>query len=274
MERKLVAVVVPVSSRPHFEPDELISLRQLSHYLGKYDRYLAAPEGSPISFADFLVEYFPLHFFGSIVAHTRMMLSEQFYRRFAAYEYILNYHPDALVFSDDLESWCRQGWDYIGPPWVRSQNRGIKVERVGNGGFSLRRIDSFLKVLTSKRYWQSPEEYWTETSRRYSGIRRWVRLPKKYWKGIRMFNNVRRHIRYDLKTGRFEDWFWAVDAQRYMPGFRIAPVDLALQFGFEVDPRDCYERTNRRLPFGCHAWARYDRAFWEPHLLPPGRTPA
>jgi hypothetical protein len=21
------------------------------------------------------------------------------------------------------------------------------------------------------------------------------------------------------------------------------------------------------MPFGCHAWERYDRRFWEPHLL-------
>ena len=35
----------------------------------------------------------------------------------------------------------------------------------------------------------------------------------------------------------------------------------------EVSPRLCFERNHRQLPFGCHAWARYDGAFWEPHLL-------
>jgi hypothetical protein len=25
--------------------------------------------------------------------------------------------------------------------------------------------------------------------------------------------------------------------------------------------------NNHRLPFGCHAWPRYDRMFWEPYLV-------
>jgi hypothetical protein len=34
-----------------------------------------------------------------------------------------------------------------------------------------------------------------------------------------------------------------------------------------VAPRLCFELNGRKLPFGCHAWQRYDRGFWEPYLL-------
>jgi hypothetical protein len=27
-----------------------------------------------------------------------------------------------------------------------------------------------------------------------------------------------------------------------------------------------YELNGHELPFGCHAWERYDRAFWEEQL--------
>ena len=49
--------------------------------------------------------------------------------------------------------------------------------------------------------------------------------------------------------------------------FSIAPFETALKFSFEVAPRQCFEMNNQSLPFGCHAWARYDRSFWEPYLI-------
>jgi hypothetical protein len=63
------------------------------------------------------------------------------------------------------------------------------------------------------------------------------------------------------------DYFWSDEAVKYWPDFKIASVETGLKFAFEVAPRWCFERNGGRLPFGCHAWPRYDRAFWEPHLL-------
>jgi hypothetical protein len=47
----------------------------------------------------------------------------------------------------------------------------------------------------------------------------------------------------------------------------VASVDEALRFAFEAAPRECFERNGRRMPFGCHAWEKFDRGFWEPFLL-------
>ena len=72
----------------------------------------------------------------------------------------------------------------------------------------------------------------------------------------------------DASYGRHEDAFWSFDAERFSPGFRRATVDEGLRFAFESAPRRCFELTGHKLPFGCHAWERFDRAFWEPYLLP------
>jgi len=64
------------------------------------------------------------------------------------------------------------------------------------------------------------------------------------------------------------DLFWADQAVTYLPGFKVASIEEGLRFAFEAVPRTCYEINNRQLPFGCHAWTKFDRGFWEPHLLP------
>jgi hypothetical protein len=62
--------------------------------------------------------------------------------------------------------------------------------------------------------------------------------------------------------------FWANRGSHYYPGFKLAPIEVALKFGFECVPRYCYRLNNNELPFGCHAWEKYDKKFWEPFLLP------
>lgn len=44
----------------------------------------------------------------------------------------------------------------------------------------------------------------------------------------------------------------------------IAPVNVALSFSFETNCDLCIKLTNGKLPFGCHAWTKYDFAFWKP----------
>lgn len=48
--------------------------------------------------------------------------------------------------------------------------------------------------------------------------------------------------------------------------FHVAPESAALEFSFEMNVRECYERNGRRLPFGCHAWHKYDLPFWKPWI--------
>jgi hypothetical protein len=56
-------------------------------------------------------------------------------------------------------------------------------------------------------------------------------------------------------------------AAKYYPDFNVASVEEGLRFAFEVAPKECFELNNLTLPFGCHAWPKYDRDFWKPYLL-------
>ena len=168
--RQKVAVVVPMHNRKELTCDEQISFAHLTHYLRPYDKYLVVPESLDISLPGCALKRFKNEYFGSVAANTRLLLSEAFYASFRDYQYILIYHLDALVFSDQLLQWCEMGLDYIGPPWIHcADSPWVKESRVGNGGLSLRRIDSFLKVFRSDVRWIEPEEYWQE---RFAGISR------------------------------------------------------------------------------------------------------
>lgn len=262
---KKAAVVVPMSNRAELSPDEELSLRHLTHYLSRYDKYLVVPQSLQINKPGFYLARFDNSYFGSAAANTRLMLSTSFYERFQQYEYLLVYHLDALVFSDQLEAWCNQGFDYIGPPWQETADTPwVKEPGVGNGGFCLRKVSSCLKVLNSSNYAIDPEKYWQKYCAKNSKLKQILNRPRKYLKQLKFFNNVGREV---ANFRNNEDIFWATRATHYYPDFKIAPVEVALQFAFEGAPRDCFQKNNNTLPFGCHAWPKFDRSFWEPHLL-------
>lgn len=262
---KTVVVVVPLSNRKDFTPEEEMSLRHLMHFLGRYDKYLVIPKSLQVEFPGFGFKRFNDRFFGSTAAHKQLMFSPRFYKAFRQYKYMLIYHLDALVFSDQLMEWCETDLDYIGAPWIECEDAPwVREPGVGNGGFSLRKIESFLKVLHSSEYWVEPSKYWRDLCTAKPKYFQYMNFPKKYMKRLKTFNGVRRHMAcYPWNDDNFISQY----ATKYYSKFRIASFELGLRFAFEVDPRRCFELNNRTLPFGCHAWHRYDRDFWEPYLL-------
>jgi len=94
--------------------------------------------------------------------------------------------------------------------------------------------------------------------------------PRKPLKRLTWFNDVKWHARWAVSGDVHEDRFWAEYATHYDPSFRIAPVDVAMRFAFEAEPRKCFERIGNHLPFGAHRWQKFDRAFYEPYLLQHG----
>jgi hypothetical protein len=275
--KRLVAVVTPVVRLP-LSADEEISLRHLREHLGRFDRYIIGLQRLPKEFSDFRLRPFPIHYFSDRFGYNRLLLTEEFYTAFAEYEYILIYQLDCIVFAGNLEEWCGKGWDYVGAPWLtdtEDPTRGFSL--VGNGGLSLRRVQRAIEVLTSKQYFQDPQVRGLQTGPRSKIIYDRVEsrpLLKRMLVGGKTFlhrygyhNNVRWVVRDTVRTHRHEDHFWAYDAQKFVKEFRIPSPRDALEFSFELAPRYCFERNFRRLPFGCHAWYRYDRVFWEPFLL-------
>jgi hypothetical protein len=265
MSSKTVAVVVTLPSRETLTPDEEVSLRHVVRHLGSYDKYFVAPAGLKSPHPGFQLKPFSRRYFGSADANARLMLSASFYRAFSAYKYMLLYHLDALVLEDRLQEWCATDLDYVGPPWLPCEDSPwVTVPRVGNGGFSLRKVESFLKVINSPRLDVDPEEWWKQYCETKAPYVRYSNAWRKYLKRFRMFNGARWRMR---RWRVHEDFFWSDEAVRFYPEFKVASFEEGLRFAFEASPRRCLELNGGNLPFGCHAWPRYDRGFWEPYLL-------
>jgi hypothetical protein len=273
----LVAVVIPVVSFP-LSTEEEISMRHLRQYLGQFDRYIIGLQSLPKELADFELCPFPAKYFTDRFGYNRLLLTEKFYRAFTNYEYILIYQLDSLVFASNLEEWCRKGWDYVGAPWLTNTEDPTEgFSAVGNGGLSLRRVKSALAVLTSKQLLEDPKVRGRKTGERSKviygrlesapGLKRMAIAGKTILHRFGYHNNVRWLTRKIAEWKSHEDLFWAFEAPKIASHFRIPTPREALGFSFELAPRYCFQINSGRLPFGCHAWPRYDREFWEPFLL-------
>ncbi len=219
-----VAVVVPFYHEELSETEKISLENCLNTFKEKYPIILVVPEkikkNKSLTREGVIYESVPDDWMKSVESYNQMMLSEGFYCRFLNYEYILIFQLDAFAFSDSLNFFCDFGYDYIGAPWLKGIRylRNLKkgVWFVGNGGFSLRKVESFATLSRA-----------IETK----------------------------------AIDRHEDIFWAsCDSEK----FRVAPIDIALKFSFEQDVRQCFLKNNSQLPFGCHAWEKYDFDFWRP----------
>jgi hypothetical protein len=274
--KRLVAVVTPVVQFP-LSAEEEISLRHLRQYLGGFDRYIIGLQKLPKEFSDFALRKFPLRYFSDRFGYNRLLLTKEFYEAFAEYEYVLIYQLDCLVFGSNLEDWCGKGWDYVGAPWLtdtEDASRGFSV--VGNGGLSLRRVQRALAVLKSKQLVEDPVVLGSQAARsRFiyerldgtPGLQRLFVKAKSLLHRYGYHNNVRWLARQLADSRYHEDYFWAFHAAKFLKDFHIPAPREALGFSFEMAPRYCLEVNCGRLPFGCHAWSKYDREFWEPYLL-------
>lgn len=244
--KKKVAVVVPIYTNK-LKKTEQVSLRQLQRVLGRYPRIFVAPQSLKLDIGElgdgFAVERFDDEWFTGVVPYSLLMLQPFFYERFRDYEYILVYQTDAFVFADRLREFCELGYDYIGAP-VRGEGPWLLLgTKVGNGGFSLRRVAA---------------------CQRAAGL--FVTLPDG-------------HPLKDLFVP-CEDSFFAYCGMRQDFDFRVAPLHEALEFSLQDNVQHVYKRlkTDWR-PFGCHAWDRCASDVWNPIiekasglLLGPPRT--
>ncbi len=230
-EKCKVVIVVPLYTS-RLTLSENISLMQLYRILGKYPICYVMPERMRSEFTGSAIwtEYFPDEFFKNVQSYSRLCLESMFYARFSAFEYMLIYQPDAFVFRDELDAWCAKGYDYIGAPWPwlflkEVPRAGIHWRRIGNGGFSLRRIQTMLWVLEQKHEIL-------------------ISYPKPEI----------------LLDG--EDLFWAYYASLSGSCMRVPNEREAQMFSLEGGGEHYLQNmTEKKLPFGCHGWSRPDYGY-------------
>jgi hypothetical protein len=241
--QNLVKVVIPVY-KSYFGELEEKSFLQCVKVLGNYEVVLVQPEGLDSSyitkkFDAITVESFPKHYFQNIEGYNELLLSPLFYERFLDSEYILIYQLDAFVFKDELTEWCQKGYDYIGAPWIASLKKSIWAKffnfvakkfrtkkkngreqtffKVGNGGFSLRKVTSHFSIAKNNK------------------------------KFILDFLNAKEKEIYAI-----EDVFWSLKAIEFDENFRIPDYKEALHFAIDRKPKIAFSLINNQLPFGCH----------------------
>jgi hypothetical protein len=261
MGQPSVAVVIPFYHSDLSE-GEIASLRQCRTVLRAYPHCLVAPESLelPEECATMVCERFAPHHFASTMSYNRLLINDAFYARFAQFDYILVYQLDAWVFRDELVAWCQEGFDYVGAPWIKKDRETGKQCFVqgGNGGFSLRRTASFRKVLSCRGIMPNWDRLQPAKFRAASVIKKTALAVKALQrKGIKAWSQHFLRVYYGA-----EDRFWASYAPRILPDFVVAPLIAEQKFSFEVSPRELFERNERQLPFGCHAWQKHDCTFW------------
>ena len=195
------------------------------------------------------------HHFGSIESYNKMLLSSFFYRQFEPYTHILIAQLDTLIFANHLSDWLALGYAYLGSPWylgIDNPKQPLQWLGGGNGGLSLRHVQASLEVLARPRWL-------------YRAIRRYEHqsLPGEWLRAeLRALRQLLERSNGRSSTPKmYEDLFWSFIAPRIYPAFSVAPPEIAIDFAWELYPREHYEQFGQ-LPFGCHAWQRYDRAFW------------
>lgn len=214
--------------------------------------------------SNYAIFYFDESCFRNIAAYNKLLMSAKFYRKFHEYKYILISQLDSYIFRDELAMWCQQGYDYIGAPWVLANKNGYKFDGVGNGGLSLRKVSSHLKALQSFSYIISPKALAREYFCIKRPLKKYFKLGAKLLLEMTFWNNTYEHFN-DYRGN--EDVFWGKVVAKNFSWFHVAPAQEALQFSMELEPGYLYKLNNDQLPFGCHAWQRYDPEFWIPHII-------
>lgn len=224
-----VAIVIPIY-KSQLNPEEEISLLQCMKVLGKHPIRFVAPASLDLSFLSTWIDEiqsirFNDDYFKSPKTYNKLLTCQEFYHAFLNFEYILIYQLDAYVFEDSLLEWCGKGYDYVGAPKLRKHHVASQP--------------SCLPVLMN------------------GGI------------SLRKVKPLLRYIRiYQLF---FNSWLANEDAMFSFAQRRVYPFRFllklpswkeALAFAVEQNPETCYKILGK-LPFGCHAWERYQPRFWK-----------
>ncbi|NDW17542.1 hypothetical protein D0T53_01260 [Dysgonomonas sp. 216] len=212
------------------------------------------------------VDFFDRSFFDSLKSYNRLLLSSEFYNCYKQFDYMLITQLDVYVFRDELDMWCNKAYDYIGAPWFsrfRSNHNVAKLEAVGNGGFSLRKIQTFLDVFKYAEKHNktiSLTNFWNV----YDLVECNKLTIKNIWLRLRGVNN---NLQYYLSSDIQEDVVWSQIVPEAYRQFKIATIAEAISFSFESDPSYLLGLNNNILPFGCHAWQKNQyEEFWKNYI--------
>jgi hypothetical protein len=258
-----VAVVVPIYKNfQSLEQSELRLLEQIKTVLTNRQIFIILPESMQKEwnqYTEFNTKSFKDTFFKDKFSYSKLLCRKQFYQSFSDFDYIQIIQTDCWIFEDKLDYFTSLGHDYIGAPWMVGGFDGYPEEKLwktGNGGFSLRRVSSFISIL---------EQIEHTPKGKMAVFKSNHRSPNAIIKNLGIRNNLKHYI----KEAPGEDIFWCI----YVPNifdqseFNIADPLTSAHYAFEVLPHFLFEKvTHGKLPMGCHNWLNNNPSFWKNHI--------
>ena len=224
---KNCAIVIPVYRK--FNAYEEFSYDMLKSVVKDKDIYIVCGNEFNIDLKE-KIERFDDAYFKSLADYSRLCKSYEFYNRFSNYRYILIYQLDCLIFRDDINYWCNKNYDYIGAPIISNDAGWDFIPIIGNGGFSLRKIDYFKSIT-------NPDG---DFRKKYDSI-------------------LETHYKKELYE-EFEDLYFC-EFVNFRWSFNVPTIEESLEFSIDMNPDILFD-PYYGLPMGCHAFCK-NIPFWE-----------
>jgi len=220
-------------------------------------------------------------FFESTQTYSNLLTSVFFYDLFDQWDYLLVYQHDAWILSGNLESWLEKRYSYVGAPWCPDLGNDpvwTAVPGVGNGGLSLRKIKDMKAIVSSVKFHRQPVLSMFEVISQASllsgygqrsalvkalvFLKRLVRLSS-----LLLFYPVgyQNNLAFLASKGVNEDIILGFYAKQIFKWLHIPSVREAASFSLETNPRQVATTFCVGIPFGCHAWEKYDKDFFMTH---------
>ncbi len=269
-----VKILIPIY-KSALTDREKESFLQCLHVLKAYPICLVAPESLNTSLymtlskacnVNLTISHFNHKYFENVYAYSQLLLNRNFYQHFKDCDYILIYQLDGFVFRDELNAWCKKGYDYIGAPWFKnygSNENGDKLWKVGNGGVSLRRVSAFLNIFDRTMPF-SIYPFYVKNIRKKGFFTMSINVIKMLYSLLFRNKSVEYYLQNFTDERINEDCFWTDGLSMTKLALHIPDTLTAARFCIEKSPSYLYQLTGNKLPFSCHAYEKYEYDnFWQ-----------
>lgn len=230
-------ILIPVY-KEKLDVDEFFSIKASLRHIKNFNILFIGPDHLNIeyylnNFPQIGFKKFSKKHFNSINSYNKLLTSEWFYESFIAFDYMLILQTDAILLKTELHNWLETGYDYIGAPWPNGYSLNLKTSKipVENGILCNAFVGNGGLSLRN--------------------IQSCINLIKEFpdlalnWQAL----------------GHAEDLFFAFTAT-LSDFFKTPNFKVAAKFSHDIDPQYLSNIIGNKLPFGAHAWSKYDRSFW------------
>ena len=265
-----IAIVTP-HHKSTITNDENISLSMAKKKFNDYDKFFLIPDNIKINFdtGDYIIKKVDSLFLSSHREYNKFLLNKKFYNLFKKYDYILIFQLDCLFLKNKENITNFFCIDYVGSPHINKKTK--RFNGVLNGGFSLRKVNSFLDVLNSNKInllnFKIYQIRYLLSLRRFTNFFNFLTtITLNYYKNIFIIRKKKSLSQIFIKNFHKyynEDVFWSIFPNIFNKRFNLPNFHLALSFGFDKDPKELYLINDNKIPLGCHSWhINTNKLFW------------